>query len=259
MERRGAATRHADCVDNMKRIVLECKGRLANQILCWSNARHVIKEMGLKDRLIVINHDIPEHCVSFPGAIAAQVDASNIPRVMRGELESQTGDCLWIWEDVYADFPTGNAIKKIIQSIYLEPSFEKQIENTATNLIGIHARFGDYVSVDPKNPPKTMPPFVRGSEEYFLTAMELCRHSLSDPKFFLASDGTSQELEFITKQPNVIRGWDIPLFDLFALSKCRLIIGSASTFSTVASYYGDVPLTVPTMSAKEIKEVISTA
>lgn len=243
----------------MKRVILECHGRLANQVLCYANARYVLKELGLKDRLIVINYDMPEHCVHFPGAIVEQVDTAKTPRVMRGELESQKGDALWIWEDVFCDFPPVNAIKKVIQTIELEPSFEKQIESTTVNLVGIHARFGDYVAIDHKNPPKVMPPFVRGSEEYFLNAMEKCRETMADVKFFLASDGTARELEFITRQPNVIRGWDVPLFDLFALSKCRLIIGSASTFSSVASMYGNVPVTVPTMSPNEIREVVINA
>lgn len=231
----------------MKRIVLDCRGRLANQILCWANARHVLNELGLTDRTIVINYAIPPNCVRFPGAAVEQLDVSALPRVSRSGLADQPGDCMWVWEDVYSNFPSGEVIRRIIQSIELEDSFAGQINGTINSdkFVGIHARFGDYVFVDTRNPPTVLPPFVRAREDYFLNTMQACRETIPGVKFFLASDGTHRELEFITRQPDVIRGWNEALFDLFALSKCRLIIGSSSTFSAVAAYYGGVPLTTP--------------
>lgn len=242
----------------MKRVVLDCRGRLANQLLCWANARHVLTSLGLDDRVIVINHWIPPNCVRFPGAVVESVNVEALPRVTREQLAEQTGDAVWIWEDIYFNFPNGNTIKQVIQTITLESSFEQQLNNTITgdNFVGIHARFGDYVEINYANPPDIMPPFVRAKKTYFLRAMALARELIPNVKFLLASDGTKQELEFITEQSDVVCGWSEALFDLFALAKCRVIVGSASTFSAVAANYGDKPLTTPAMSEAELREVI---
>ena len=243
----------------MKLVVLDCRGRLANQVLCYANARYVLAELGLTDRTIVINYSMPPNCVRFPGAIVQAMDTSNLPTVSRYDVANHEEDVLWNWTDVYSNFPPAATMKRIIQSIELEDSFADQIKRTINgdNMVGIHARFGDYVKVDEANPPDPLPPFVRAHNAYFLNAMALCRDIIPDVKFFLASNGTSQELEFLTGNKDVTSGWSEALFDLFALSQCRLIIGSASTFSSVAADYGDVPLILPTMFEEEIRNLIS--
>ncbi len=241
----------------MKRIVLESQGRLANAILCWANARHVLTQLGLQDdRTIVINYEMPVNCVTFPGAIVEKCKTKNLKTVKRGQIGRTLKDCLWIWEDVYSDFPIGDTIQKIIQTIELSESFASQLGDVANDyIVGIHARFGDYVTAGGEK----KSPFIRATNEYFLTVMQICREAMPGTKFFLASDGTVDELEFLYGD-DVLKGrFGDPLFDLFALSKCRLIIGSSSTFSTVAALYGNVPLLLPVMSKQEIVRIVEGA
>jgi hypothetical protein len=213
----------------------------------------VLVSLGLPDRTIVINYPIVQNCVDFPGAVCDLVNTSGMPVVTRNELASTDRDCLWVWDDLYSQFPAN--LNDIIKTIKLTDDFSRSLDMTvgSREMVGIHARFGDYVRVDSKNPPAAMPPFVRGSNSYFLNAVKLCRAS----KFYLASDGTDEELEFLTCNPDIMRGkHNEPLFDLFALSRCKFIIGSGSTFSSCAAAYGGIPLIIPNTSDSEIESII---
>lgn len=239
----------------MKRVVLECRGRMANQLLCFANAVHVFEQLGITDRIIVINY--PELSrATFPAntVVESVPDVSALPRVTREQLAEQQGDVVWVWEDVYANFPETAVMKRIIKTIRF-PSFTPLRKPT----VGIHARFGDYVRVDPLNPPAEMPPFIRANNSYFLDTMKACRWKSPECSFYIASDGATEELEFLTQSGVYFGNRHDPLSDLFRLSQCCLIIGSNSTFSHVAAMYGDVPLTTPAMSDAEIQAVIAAA
>jgi glycosyl transferase family 11 len=245
----------------MKRVILECKGRLANQLLCWANAMHVFAQLGIKDRLIVLTYPELEP-LHFPCNTAIETlpeltaRYSALPRVKRDEIAIQTGDCLWIWEDIYCNLPCQLIVKAILQTIMFPVSFNPPREHC----IGIHVRYGDYEKIDHENPPSSMPPFLRAPNDYFLDAISICRQYDPRCKFYLASDGTPQELLFLTAQEGVFIGHkDDALKDLFYLSQCRLIIGSNSTFSHVAAYYGNIPVTSPSMSHNEMREMIACA
>lgn len=237
----------------MKRVVLECRGRMANNILCWANAVHVIEQLGFKDWLIVVHY--PELSrATMPGAQVEMMDIASLPRVTREDLANQAGDCLWVWEDIYANFPEPAVMKRIIKTLQFPPEFYDY--KHVGPLVGVHVRYGDYVSVDPANPPAEMPPFIRASNSYFLDAINACREKSPACMFFVASDATYEELEFLRLPYVRFGGRCVPLADLFVLSQCCLIIGSNSTFSHVAAMYGDVPLTTPAMSDAEIQAVI---
>jgi len=242
----------------MKRVVLECKGRMANYLLCWANAVHVLDQIGINNRLIVIVYpDLMEAVFPAGTFVKCREDASKLPRVTRDTLGFQSGDCLWAWEDVYSNFPDGDTMKRIIQTIKFPSDWTRPF---LKECVGIHVRYGDYVQVDPLHPPDPMPPFPRATKEYYLNAVALCRELDPEATFFLASDGSAEELEFLSSQPNVDVGdEDEPLKDLFYLSCCRLIIGSESTYSRVAATYGDVPIVLPSMSAADIRRTIEGA
>lgn len=234
----------------MKRVVIECKGRLANQILCWANAVHVFEQLDIKDRVIVMNYGELRGAV-LPGARVEAVTIAGLPRITRNEIASQTEDCLWAWEDIFSEFPDASVMKRIIQTI--------RFPMTCTRgHVGIHVRCGDYVEVDAANPPKVMPPFARAPKDYFLNAIKTCRERDPQCVFFVASDGTPAELEFLTDSiGSHFRRSDSALRDLFFLSQGRLIVGSNSTFSAVAAYYGNVPMVTPAMSTAEVRTLIT--
>lgn len=243
----------------MKRVILECKGRLANQILSWANAVHVLDRLGIEDRLIVIVYpDLIEAIFPAGTLVKFKEDVSALPRVTRNDLALfQSGDCLWVWEDVYSNFPDDGRMKRIIKTIRFPRAWERPFLNKS---VGIHVRYGDYVQVDADNPPVPPPPFPRATKQYYLDAVAACRELDPLAAFFVASDGSPEELEFLTSQQRVDVGdEDEPLKDLFSLAQCRLIIGSESTYSRVAACYGDVPITLPSMSAADIRKTIEGA
>ena len=242
----------------MKRVILECKGRLANQILCWANAVHVLDKLGLEDWVIVVNYpDLASAC--FPEgtevACLAPFDTAKMRRVTRKDLASQNCDCLWVWEDIYSNFPNVATMTRIIRDIGFPVEWSHRCFN---KWVGIHVRFGDYIAIDTANPPVPMPPFPRATEGYYLNAIAICRELEPGCRFFVASDGTDKELSWLTTGRGIIRNVeDDALFDLYCLSKCRLIIGSASTFTSVAAAYGGVPVVLPSMSPTAIRAIIS--
>lgn len=224
----------------MRLIVLECRGRLANLVLCWANARHVMEELGISDSRILLNYDLPPDTVKFPGATVIRLNNyASLPRATRNTL-AQAGDCVWVWEDVYSNFPPAERMSEIIRSITIHEKFETEISAVINQpTLGVHVRHGDFEKWDGG----ARPIFPRAPDEYYL--QQIAAQPIQ--RIFLASDGEDDDLKFITSLPlEVIRGRkDNPIFDLLALSRCTAIIGSNSTFSTVAAYLGNVPLVTP--------------
>lgn len=240
------------------KVVIECKGRLSNLLLCWANARHVLSTLGLSDRTIVVRYPIPPETIALPGtSVEPDAALSRLPRVTRSEIARQKSDCLWVWEDAYFNLPSDSVMRTMLHSIELHPEFGGAIPSRG--LIGVHARFGDYVKIDRQNPPDPMPPFVRADNTYFDKMMSLALLMSPDEEFFLASDGTDEELKFLTDNFPIVRGKPDPVYDLFALSRCSLLIGSNSTFTSVAATLGDVPFITPAMGEDHALGIIKAA
>lgn len=101
-------------------------------------------------------------------------------------------------------------------------------------VIGVHIRQEDYR-------------FWKGGVHYYETShyvywMKRCMEIYPEMKliFMVCSSNDLDPLEF--SGLNVISGPGFPLGDLHALSLCDQIMGPPSTFSSWASYYGNVPL-----------------
>ena len=62
-------------------------------------------------------------------------------------------------------------------------------------------------------------------------------------EFMLFSDGTDDELQLLTSMSGVERAFFGNAFaDMWAISKCRLLIASDSTFSAWGAFMGQVPI-----------------
>ena len=110
---------------------------------------------------------------------------------------------------------------------------EKVISDDFTHVIGVHIRLGDYrleSSLTPMN--------------WYKEKIDQIRNKYSDRfKFYLFSDGTEEELKKIISIPNVYKVfYGNALADIWALSKCQLIIGSDSSFSAWGAFLGQVPI-----------------
>lgn len=98
--------------------------------------------------------------------------------------------------------------------------------------IGVHIRLGDY------NESARVP-----IEWYINVIMTLQRHPhFTNTNFIVFSDGTDSELEKILQLKNCSR-IETPnsLADILRLAKCKVIIGSNSTFSAWATFLGKKP------------------
>ena len=71
-------------------------------------------------------------------------------------------------------------------------------------------------------------------------------HGAVNPKFYLFSDGQEHELQNLLLLPQVeIVFFGNAILDMIALSKCKFIVGSDSTFTGWAAYLGQVPTVSP--------------
>lgn len=64
-----------------------------------------------------------------------------------------------------------------------------------------------------------------------------------DQKFLLFSDGNDEELRMLTSHPNVTRVFfGNAIADIVAISRCKMLIASDSTFSAWGAFMGNVPI-----------------
>ncbi|EKD90143.1 MAG: hypothetical protein ACD_32C00012G0012 [uncultured bacterium] len=145
--------------------------------------------------------------------------------------------------------------KQLIKAFQPKEAIVKKTENFIkqiggkNNLIGVHIRQGDYKSKD----------FMNGTwyfneEEVanILRAYLEKRHK--DPKktvFVICSDGPLSLHPF--KGLNIKLGIGSMIEDLLTLSMCNEIIGSNSTFGSLAAYLGNIPFFVFDRQKKYIR------
>ena len=127
-------------------------------------------------------------------------------------------------------------VKEFVYSI-MRSTILSSFENIDfKNVIGVHVRLGDYTILQ------------RGtSVSWYATIVnEIIKRHGGKYKFFVFSDGEDQELSELLLMPQVKRVFfGNALSDLIALSKCKLIIGSDSTFSGWSAFLEQVPVIFP--------------
>lgn len=116
--------------------------------------------------------------------------------------------------------------------IIVKPSVLSVVNATDfTNKVAVHVRLGDY-SEDRRVPLG----WYKGMIESLLSKSK----SL---EFLLFSDGTDEELGVLLEMPQVKRFFfGNALADMFAISRCRLVVASDSTFSAWGAFLGEVPI-----------------
>ena len=117
-----------------------------------------------------------------------------------------------------------------------KPNIIKEIlPEKFSNVIGIHIRLGDYVNS------------LRTPIDWYLKSVSQINQIHPNLfSFYIFSDGQDEELKELLSIDNVSRVFfGNALSDIWALSKCRLIIGSDSTFSGWGAFLGQVPIIYP--------------
>jgi hypothetical protein len=108
--------------------------------------------------------------------------------------------------------------------------------------IGIHVRRGDFVWYDTWEETISIHNSMLPTE-WYVGAVQAVRSAIGRPtRAYLFSDGSEEELAPLLGLPNVERvHFGSGLADMLALTRCRLLITSGSTFSMWGSYLGQVP------------------
>ena len=121
-------------------------------------------------------------------------------------------------------------------SSIINPNIIKKVEKTDfRQVIGIHVRLGDYISS------------LRTPISWYKFMIEQINNKYPNSfEFLIFSDGRDDELCELISIKNVYRVfYGNALADIWALSKCRLIMGSDSTFSGWGAFLGQVPIIFP--------------
>lgn len=100
--------------------------------------------------------------------------------------------------------------------------------------IAIHVRLGDYV----KAAPECVTPI-----SWFRKIIDEMYKVNPDLEFCVFSDGTDEQLKDLLTMPNTTRVYyGSALADMYAISKCQLVIASHSTFSAWGAFMGNKPV-----------------
>lgn len=98
------------------------------------------------------------------------------------------------------------------------------------NCIAVHVRMGDY-SANWRIP-----------IEWFKGIIENAQKLNSKSRFLIFSDGTDEELAMLTALPNTERVFYGNAYaDMVAISRCKMLVASDSTFSCWGAFLGRVP------------------
>ena len=126
-------------------------------------------------------------------------------------------------------------VKKYFDLAIRESALEKTNQFNFSNCIGIHIRLGDYIQE-----------YRTNIKWYEAMIHQIAIHSKKKYRFILFSDGNDDELKDLMQMEQCERVFfGNALADMIALSRCRLIIGSDSTFSGWAAFLGQVPVIFP--------------
>ncbi len=103
-----------------------------------------------------------------------------------------------------------------------------------SNCVAVHVRRGDYA------------PTWRTPTDWYSAILRQISAAIPNTRFLLFSDGTKDELAPLIALPNVR-----PVFfgnalaDIWAISSCRALVGSMSTFSDWGAFLGQIPVILP--------------
>ena len=123
-----------------------------------------------------------------------------------------------------------SVIKQYFENI-VNPETIKQVPDSIANNVAIHVRLGDYL------------PHLRVPINWYVNIVKEILKINPNQDFVLFSDGRDEELLDLLKIPNVRKVFFGNAFaDMWAISKCKLLIASDSTFSAWGAFLGNVPI-----------------
>ena len=132
------------------------------------------------------------------------------------------------FQDLNKDVPL---VQEYFNKILKKETVAKVYEQRMKGMIAVHVRLGDYV------------PEMRVDISWYRGVIESIIKDYPQQKFALFSDGSDEELQSLLSLPNVERCFFGNAFaDMWAISKCKFVIASDSTFSAWGAFLGQLPI-----------------
>lgn len=121
-------------------------------------------------------------------------------------------------------------VREYFESI-VNPETIANVDDSLSDKIAIHVRLGDYL------------PHLRIPIGWYVNVVKEILKKRPSQQFVLFSDGNDDELKDLLDIPNVNKKFFGNAFaDMWAISKCKLLIASDSTFSAWGAFLGNVPI-----------------
>ena len=125
---------------------------------------------------------------------------------------------------------------KIINPYHIE-----QANNFNVQFIAVHIRMGDFEVPENEKGLREGAWGYRLPIEWYISIIDKVR-LISDLPVYIFSDATDNELRDILSINNCKRAYlGSSISDMIALSRCKVLVSSASTFSMWASFLGQIP------------------
>ena len=137
--------------------------------------------------------------------------------------------------------PYHETIASYILSHIIESNLAKVNAFDFTNCVAVHVRLGDYV------------PERRVPISWYIERINELREQDSNFIFLLFSDGKENELKEILAVQNVKKVFfGNAIADIVAISRCKCLIGSDSTFSAWGAFLGQIPCRYKRLKSKPV-------
>lgn len=123
----------------------------------------------------------------------------------------------------------------------INPYYIKQLDDFDSNTIAIHIRMGDFEIAKNEQLLRNGNWNYRLPIKWYVSIIKKIR-LVSDVSISIFSDASDKELEAVLSMRDCKRVYfGSAISDMLALSKCKLLVSSASTFSMWASFLGQIP------------------
>lgn len=122
-------------------------------------------------------------------------------------------------------------VHEFIEKITRKETIEKVNPESLKDCIAIHVRLGDYS------------PEMRVDIRWYVNLVKELLSIKPSQQFLIFSDGTDEELRELLDQPNARRAFYGNAYaDMYAISRCKWVIASDSTFSAWGAFIGERPI-----------------
>lgn len=134
--------------------------------------------------------------------------------------------------DYFLDLePHYNLVLEYFNDIIRPDTIEQVPCENLKESIAVHVRLGDYVNS------------WRISLDWYKGIIKNILEINPNQKFVIFSDGTDEELKTLLELPNTEKVFYGNAFaDIWAISKCKMVIASMSTFSAWGAFLGRIPI-----------------